>query len=382
MGTGIKRNMLSMMAIVFFTAVFTRQYQAVETEGGPSPAADCPIIHETEFGGAYIEMTIDEFNALGYAYGDSLDVVFSNGYELNDIPYYNGFYAQTGDFLMVAYPGYPYIKACIMNGGDLWETAGLEEGMTASITLNTEGEYLKIQKARDIYYEDDREKYESDEVFANFRSISGGELKGDTIYRSASPCDNQHNRAPYADALMKDAGVQFILDLSDTDEKIRGYMEDKTFNSPYFAQLYKDGRVDPIGLNMNYGSQEFKEKIAAGLTKMAQQEGPYLIHCTEGKDRTGFVCMLIEALAGADYEEIEKDYMITYYNYYGIDRQTDPERYDVIVENMLDPMILSMAGEQEIDVTAVELDEYAEDFLKEGGMDDDMIDRLKKNIME
>ncbi len=34
-----------------------------------------------------------------------------------------------------------------------------------------------------------------------------------------------HNRASFADALMKDAGVRFVLDLADTEEKILGYME-------------------------------------------------------------------------------------------------------------------------------------------------------------
>ena len=93
------------------------------TVDGPVPAdpalTDCVIEHETEFGGVYILMTIDDFNAMGFAYGDSVDVTFSNGYTLTDLPYYNGYYTGTGVPLLVAYPGYPYIKACINNGDDL-----------------------------------------------------------------------------------------------------------------------------------------------------------------------------------------------------------------------------------------------------------------------
>jgi len=37
--------------------------------------------HETEFGGVYLKMTIDQFNALGFQYGDSVDVTFSNSCE-------------------------------------------------------------------------------------------------------------------------------------------------------------------------------------------------------------------------------------------------------------------------------------------------------------
>ena len=36
-------------------------------------------IHEQEFGGVYIKMTIDDFDAVGFNYGDSVDIVFSNG---------------------------------------------------------------------------------------------------------------------------------------------------------------------------------------------------------------------------------------------------------------------------------------------------------------
>ena len=47
---------------------------------------------------------------------------------------------------------------------------------------------------------------------------------------------------------------------------------------------------------------------------MTGQEGPCYIHCTEGKDRTGFVCLLLEALCGANYGELRDDYMTTYAN--------------------------------------------------------------------
>ncbi len=341
---------------------------------------NCDIIHEPEFGGIYIKKTIEQFNALGYEYGDSVDIEFSNGYKLTAIPYYNGYYTKNGEPLLIAYPGYDYIKAAINNGDDLWVVAGLEEDMTATITLNEQKKFIDIQQARDIHYEDDRSLYDSDEIFANFRSIKSYRIKENTIYRSASPCDNQHNRAVYVDKLMKEACVKFILNLSDNDEKIEKYMSADDFDCPYFAELYKKGSVKPIALNMNYGSQEFKEKIAAGLTEMSKSKGPYLIHCTEGKDRTGFVCMLLEALVGTGYKEIVKDYMITYSNYYGITKETDAEKYDIIVDNLLRPMIQSIVGDDEIDIETTELTNFAKDFLLQGGMKQQDIDALINNI--
>ena len=171
---------------------------------------------------------------------------------------------------------------------------------------------------------------------------------------------------------------RFILNLADTEAKITADLEQDDFDSPYFLSLYENGQMHPIGLNMDYGSTEFAEKLAAGLAVMAEQEGPYLVHCTEGKDRTGFVCMVLEALCGVNYAEIEADYMITYANYYGITPEKDAERYETIVGSVLDPMIVSMVGDENVDFTSEDLSVYAEAFLRNGGMEPEQIDALKE----
>ena len=348
-------------------------------ESTPSPLSNCAILHEPEFGGVYITATIDEFNALGYNYGDSVDIQFSNGYTLKDQPYYNGYYTHNGVSLLVAYPGYDYIKACINNGDDLWEIAGLSEGDTATVSLNARGTYLDIQNARDIHYYDDRAMYESDVVFANFRSVSVSGLAPNTLYRSASPCDNQHNRATYVDALIKDASVRCILNLADNEEKIAGYLADNSYETPYFVSLYEEGNVIPLALNMNFSAADFRKKLANGLGALAEHDGPYLVHCTEGKDRTGFVCILLEALVGASYDEIAADYMVTYKNYYGITKDSDPDRYTVIVEDVLNPMVQFIAGDG-IDITTADLKSGAEALLQNGGLTQEQISALEARL--
>ena len=358
--------------------------------------------HETEFGGVYLKMSIEDFNELGFEYGDSVDVEFSNGYRLEDIPYYNGYYVDAGQPLLIAYPGYEYIKAAINYGEDLWEEASLQGGIlggkpkfvplyelghilehdTAKVTLRERGKYRDIQTARDIHYTDERTDYPSDAVFANFRYFQMGKIKENILYRSASPCDNQHNRASYVDALIKEAGVQFILNLSDNDVKINRYMAADNFNSPYFQSLYDDGRVEAIALNMNYQSEEFAQKIVQGFNAMAVAEGPYLVHCTEGKDRTGFVCMLIEALAGASYSEIADDYMLTYDNYYKINETKDPERYRLILEQNLDAMVKYIVGDENVDIKTTDLSGYARKYLKRAEMSYAQIDAFLSRITE
>ena len=370
--------------------------QKKKEESDPS-ITDYPIEHEMEYGGVYIKIAIDDFNALGFSFGDSIDLTFDNGKKLEDIPYYNGYYVDAGEPLLIGYPGYEYIKATINYGQDLWDEfslkvpanveglwkkAVLEEHNTATITLHEKGKYLPIQEASDIHYFDERERYDSDAMFANFRSMNLGKLKRDVIYRSASPCDNQHNRAPYVDALISEAGVKTILDLADNEVKIEKYIARDDFASPYFLSLYDSDQVIPIALNMNYLSDDFGMKIVQGFNLMAEKEGPYLIHCTEGKDRTGFVAMLIEALAKASYEEIEADYMKTYANYYRIDKSNDKEKYQIILERNLDGMIAFMVNDAGIDFKNCDLSIYAENYLQRCGMSEEQIQALKDCLME
>ena len=145
-------------------------------------------------------------------------------------------------------------------------------------------------------------------------------------------------------------------------------------------KIYSDGKVKPIRLNANYGSQEYAEKLVNGLVAMTESDGPYLVHCTEGKDRTGFVCVLLECLCGADYDEIKNDYMITYDNYYGITEESDKEKYDILVESLLDPMIQTLAGDNNANVSDVNLVENAEKYLKDGGMTDNQISQLRDKL--
>ncbi|MBQ4253071.1 MAG: tyrosine-protein phosphatase, partial [Erysipelotrichaceae bacterium] len=109
---------------------------------------------------------------------------------------------------------------------------------------------------------------------------------------------------------------------------------------------------------------------------MSEKEGPYLVHCTEGKDRTGFVIMLLEALAGAPYQQIADDYMLTYDNYYKINPEKEPAKYRTILEKNLDAMLKFVVNDDKADFKTVELAPYARKYLVNSGMSDVQVDRL------
>ena len=99
----------------------------------------------------------------------------------------------------------------------------------------------------------------------------------------------------------------------------------------------------------------------------------------EGKDRTGYVCALLEGLCGATYEEIVADYLITYDNYYGITKQKDPDRYNVIVREVLEPMMQAVTGE-DADLVTADFAAAAEAYLLNAGMTKQQIEALRANL--
>lgn len=360
----------------------------VASQGTSSPMLEnCAIARDADYGNICLDVTIERFNSLGFAYGDSVDVAFSNGYELKGIPYYNGYYARVGELLLVGYPGYSHIEVVLNYGDSLWEAAGLSENDTATVRLAEAGAYRTIQESLNISYSDDRSDYASDEQFGNFRPLEGGSLQDGVAYRSASPIANMQGRAPYVERLMEGVGIAYDLDLSDDADDVARFVQESQgqgVDLSYFKGLESAGAVGKLGLNVSYQSAAFAQKLSSGLIDMSQHEGPYLIHCIEGKDRTGFVCALLEALCGASYEEIVADYMITYENYYGITKESAPDSYNAIAGLNIDGMLAFLAGvdDSTADLRTLSYEEPARNYLKAASMSDEQINALAARLTQ
>lgn len=341
------------------------------------------IEHDPKFGGVYLHMSIEDFCDLGFEYGDVVEIKFSNGYTIEKIPFYNGYYVKTNEPLLVAYPGYPYIKVCNNNGDDFYELGDLTEDCTAVVTLVAKGLCKTVQESMSMVYKNDRGSFDSDEVFANFREMSGGDLAAGLFYRAASPCDNRYNRAPYSSALCEAAGIGYVIDLADDEDEVKAFFEDGGLDCPYWKGLYKGKKVLALGLSSNFRSEYFASEIAKALRAVTENPGPYLIHCTEGKDRTGFVCIVVEALAGATLEELERDYMITYDNYYGVNEESNFDAYSAVREIKFADLLCGLCDVYDVDsLTREDLTAAAENYLSFGGMSREEIRALKAFITE
>lgn len=277
------------------------------------------IIEVSRYGNTYLDLLVSDY-AQEFALGDIVNIEV-NGQTVtapivtsySDVDNGNPLVKVDGENVEVA-----------LSYADFANTYGVGVGSTMSITLSEKGGYLGEYEIRHLERTDNRDDYASDEVFANFRALSGGNLNENMIYRSCNPALGDA-RAPYADALAKEVGIRKVVNLADTEDTLLMTIDPNS----YYATLYENGDVVLLGMGVDFRTDDFKSKLKEGIEFiLADPVGPVLIHCNEGKDRAGMVSALLEALAGASMDEIVKDYMTSYENYYGVEEGT--ERYDAI----------------------------------------------------
>ncbi len=331
-----------------------------------------------KYGHALLDVSIADFAAAGFDLGDVVTV--QAGGASYDMPFFNGYYVDRGEMMVRAYPGHEFIAVCI-NYGKFAETAGIGVGDEVTISMKEKAGALTEQEINSLVYTDERSDYGTDEVFANFRPVALGRIAEGRLFRSASPVSNEHGRAAYACALMVNAGVKTVLNLAETPEELEALFAAEGFASAGYKALSDEGHVLALGLPINYTSEEFGGEVARGLTFLSGREAPYLVHCTEGKDRAGFVSMLLEALMGADKDEIIADYMASYVNYYHIDPERDAAKYDMIAEKNVCQMLCAVCGlEAGADLAGVDLAKAARDYLIAHGMTEEALDELTAKL--
>lgn len=326
-----------------------------------------------KYGHTSTNLSIKKFLKKGFKTGDMLTVIFENGFVL-EAPFLDGYYVDNGEPLVRAYPGHKTIAVCI-NYGKLYEIADVEVGDNVTIMMSEKKGYLTQYQIRKLERSNERSDYSTDKKFANFRAITMGKIGENILYRSSSPVNNEIGRAVYADKLMKKAKIKTVVNLADSKKNITSYFKAKDYASSYYKKLYKNDQVLALNMGLAYTSDEFKAGVIEGCRFMAENKGPYLFHCTEGKDRTGFYAALLGSLMGASKSEIVKDYMISYENFYHVKKNS--KQYTVISQDVI-TMLNYIAGTDKL--TKKNLEKGAKAYLISGGMSTKEVKALKANL--
>ena len=381
----------AMILIVLLTGCATRTQAVQETV---ITEVTSSVKEIQKYGNLVLTIEKKDLDAMGAEYGD----VFTVSFQDTEVyaPYCTNYSDVDLGSIVLRNDGETLILA--INMGDFATTYSIaekvsnpdktykwifEEGKTMEdisllLTLTGKGEYRDEWLIHQLSRTDNREDYSSDAVFANFREIKGGKIGEGALFRSSSPINNEIGRAKYADALVKENGIRTVMNLADSEESILSYMEKEDFASPYYASLFENGDVIALNMGVSFKTREFQASLSEGLTFLASKEGPYLVHCTEGKDRAGFTSALLSALMGLTYQEIVEDYMTTYENYYHIEKGS--EQYEAVKKSNIDSMLSFIASVESDKLSQVDLSLKAEEFLFAIGMEEETVRKLKENL--
>ena len=340
----------------------------------------------SKYGNVVLSLKCEEILGAGYEYGDVLLVCFLD--HSLELPLCSNFTdVDSGSPGIFAKEGSEYVLLAV-NMGDFATSYGIAEKIVdkegnvswipvsdpkipVTVSMKEKGGYYNEYLLHQLKYEDDRSAYPmlSDEQFANFREVTTTGMGHGILYRSASPINPVHSRNKYADEAIRKAGVNVIMNLADDEATAKSY---EGFENSY----YSGQNFIALNLGVDFSSEDFREMLAKGLRFFALNPGIYEVHCTEGKDRAGFVSAILECLMGAGYDEIISDYMVTFYNYYGVTE--GDEKYQVIADSNIVKSLKNAFGVE--DLESADLAAEAAEYLQQIGLSDEEISLLKTNL--
>lgn len=234
------------------------------------------------------------------------------------------------------------------------------------------------KKVRDLVRVDKKLSYEEtgfdNNVFANFRDVStevgkiSESIKTNILFRGSTPFNKKANPDRYevADRLMGANYIDYEISLGNTNEEItremnnlpsdsysRKLWDTKTtqsksqFLSVPLAGDYFSRGISHSGQSEKLDGDAMQEVFKYIAEKCVQPirvgvAPSFYIHCNEGKDRTGFVIMVLEALAGVSLEDIVSDFMLTFKNYYNISYVNNKEKYNKLADLTIYHLVYSL----------------------------------------
>lgn len=151
-------------------------------------------------------------------------------------------------------------------------------------------------------------------------------------------------------------------------------------------RIPSDGVDTDLGRSLGLVCLRCTDDLRRIMMTIVESDGRIVINCQLGKDRTGMVIAMLQALTGSTYDQIKAEYLQSFVNLYGID--VGSEEYETLGRMMFDrlfyvfahPELSDMAGSVDwsvLDGYQFDMEQITLNFLKNyANMTDAEIDRL------
>ena len=310
-------------------------------------------------GNAYLKAK--DFKKNGFIPGDSLTIVLE-GQVLEKIPFHSGFYCKMFETVLVSKDSVVFLA---IRNGSAGEKFNLYEGQEILVKLEHQGTYWEKENAYSFTEIKNKDYYDSEESFANFRPLFHD---SDCFYRSSSPVDNAYHRAESVRYCVKKYGIKTIIDMADANEELADLLMSLDKDS---MDTFQSCLIHPIGDDSGLYSHTFEQSVLLALKLIISSETPCMIHCRAGKRRSGFVCAILQSLNGMTAEEIMSDYMISYKNNNGVTYEDNPRRYEYLKNDTIRKILYHINGKD-----LSNLNDSTIKYLERIGLGDNEIKKL------
>ena len=390
-----KKSLVLVAALVLIAVLMIGLALFASSAETSNPTFEIGVREIQKYGNIVLDVEPEKLQEAGYAYGDILAVTMDG--KTWQIPFCTN-YSDVDNGSYVACDKEEGLILAI-NMGDFATAGGIAEKITAedksftwvfpdgkslenlvfSISMGEKGGYHDQYLIHQLVRTNDRADYDSDQIFANFRNIDAGDLGRNALFRSSNPINNELKRAAYADDFVESNGIRTVMNLANSDADIAGYIAQEDFDSPYYASLYQAGQVKALNLSLDFAAEDFQDGLAEGLRFFTANEGPYLVHCDEGKDRAGFVSALLACYMGASYDQVVEDYMESYINYYHLEKNS--EQYIAVKNSNIDSTLRMITGSSNhTDLAGADLVAAARRYMENIGLSEAECEALRANL--
>lgn len=335
-----------------------------------------------EFTSIQLDVPRDFFYEHGVELGDCMILDFPEkqlkGYFIRD---HNGI--ATLDVYLNCYTDDQIVELGIYDY-DIFSVIDYEYGSTVRITTTKEkADYYDRIPHYMAGYSDDRNDFESSVAYGNYREVTQGGFRDDRLYRSASPMQPNGTRNIYCDQYLRDVGAGHIFSISIDMEDVESYR----YDGSYAFELYDQGKVIAKALSPSILCHH--DEVLFVMDTMLDTEGSIGLSCSQGKDRTGLYCAMLEALAGASYQEIRDDYLLSMVYYYKIEPHS--VEYDTVGSMVIDRIFYIFGNYDDfertgnvdwslMDIDGYDAEEMVTGYLLHIGMDQNRLDLLKASL--
>lgn len=360
-------------------------FEAAEDPAESTPESYTVAIRDIrKHGNVILDTDFDTMNAHGMEIGDIITATV--GEKSYDIPIGTAHADVDTGSMLCRFDTEDNEVSLAINMGSFASEAGIGEKVSieeepgyrwdvaigeVTLSLKEKQGYRAEYDARNLTRTNERADYPAltDEEFSNFRAVAAAGIREDWLYRSSTPIEPALGRNEYAMAAMEKAGIRAVINLDDSADEMQSY-------PAYPGSWYSRCAVVNPEMTYDFGTEEFAGKVKQSVLFLLENDGPFLIHCKEGKDRTGILCAILECFAGASAEEVTGDYMLTYANFYGI--LPGDGAYDVILSNNLVKTLCGLYGIDSLDGT--DLQKEAADYLLSTGLDETQLHQLAAKL--